>query len=126
MRGVVAAIDCGTAVNPDSVEAQIQSGIIYGLTAALYGDIEIADGAVVQSNFPDYRMVRLNEAPEMDVHIINSGEAFGGIGELGTPTIAPAVTNAIYQITGQRVRTLPLAHHDLSWQLAMMESDEIG
>jgi len=96
---VVAAIDCGQAVNPDSVEAQVQGGIIYGLTATLYGDIEIADGRVVQSNFPNYPMVRLREAPEMEVHIINSGETIGGVG---------------FQVTGKRLRTLPVSGHDLS------------
>jgi isoquinoline 1-oxidoreductase subunit beta len=113
---VVAAIDCGQAVNPNSVEAQIQGGIIYGLTAALFGDIEIAEGRVVQSNFPDYPVVRLREAPEMEVHIINSGETIGGVGEPGTPPIAPAVTNAIFQVTGKRLRSMPISSHDLSWQ----------
>ncbi|TDI57903.1 MAG: xanthine dehydrogenase family protein molybdopterin-binding subunit [Alphaproteobacteria bacterium] len=111
---VTAVIDCGTAVNPDSVVAQIEGGIIYGLTAALYGDIEIADGCVVQTNFPDYPMVTLQQAPDIEVHIINSGEAIGGVGEPGTPPIAPAVTNAIYQITGKRIRNLPISAHDLS------------
>jgi len=108
---VTAAVDCGRAVNPGLVEAQIQSGIIYGLTATLYGNIEIENGAVRQSNFPDYEMIRLAQAPEMAVHILNSGEAFGGIGEPGTPPIAPAVANAVFSLTGQRVRELPLNKH---------------
>ena len=110
---VCAAIDCGTAINPNSVEAQIQGGIIYGLTAALFGEITIAAGRVQQSNFHDYRMVRLSDAPIMDVHIINSGEATGGCGEPGTPPIAPAVANALFVLSGERVRSLPISAHKL-------------
>jgi len=110
---VTAAVDVGTAINPDSVEAQIQSGIIYGLTAALYGNISIDGGRVEQSNFHDYEMIHLAEAPEMNVHIINSGEKTGGCGEPGTPPIGPAVANALFVLSGQRIRTLPIKLHNL-------------
>lgn len=109
---VTCAVDCGRAVNPRLVESQMQSGIIYGLTAALYGNIEIVDGAVAQGNFPDYEMVRLEQAPIMDVHIIDSGEDWGGVGEPGTPPITPAVANAIFALTGERVRELPLNKYE--------------
>lgn len=109
---VTCTVDCGPVVNPDGAVAQIESGIIYGLTAALYGDITIEDGAVVQSNFPDYDAVRLAQSPEMEVHFLESDAPFGGLGEPGTPCIAPAVANAIFTLTGQRVRSLPLMKHD--------------
>ena len=102
------AIDCGTVVNPRIVDAQMRSGIIYGLTAALYGKISIQGGRAVQGNFDDYPMVRMNEAPEMEVVLVPSGDAPGGVGEPGVPPIAPAVTNALYTLTGQRIRTLPI------------------
>ena len=109
---VTCAIDCGWAVNPDTVEAQVESGIIYGLTAALYGEITIENGRVVQGNFPDYEMVRMSTSPEIDIHIIESGEALGGLGEPATPPIAAAVTNAIYILTGYRIRNLPIRNHN--------------
>ena len=102
------AIDCGFAANPSGVIAQMESGINYGLTAALYGEITFANGRVEQSNFHDYQILRMNEAPEIEVRIINSGEAMGGAGEPGTPPIAPAVANAIFAATGKRVRKLPI------------------
>ena len=106
---ICSAIDCGFAVNPDTVEAQVQSAIVYGLTAALYGEITVKQGRVLQTNFPDYRMLSLADAPEMDVHIIESGiEHLGGIGEPGTPPVAPAVCNALYAHTGRRIRELPI------------------
>ena len=106
---VVCAIDCGFAINPDTVVAQMESGIIYGLTAALYGEITFRDGRVQQSNFPDYDMVRLNNSPAIEVHIVESGiEHLGGIGEPGTPPIAPAVCNAIHAACGKRLRELPI------------------
>jgi isoquinoline 1-oxidoreductase beta subunit len=111
---VTAAIDCGWAVNPDTAEAQIESGIIFGLTAAIYGEITIENGRVAQNNFPDYQMVRMATSPEIDVHIVESGESLGGLGEPATPPIAAAVTNAIYILTGQRVRELPISKHDFS------------
>jgi len=111
---VTCAVDCGWAVNPDTVEAQIESGIIFGLTAAMYGEITIENGRVAQGNFPDYEMVRMATSPEIEVHIVESGEALGGLGEPATPPIAAAVTNAIYILTGQRVRELPIKNHDFS------------
>ncbi|MFK7864844.1 MAG: molybdopterin cofactor-binding domain-containing protein [Pseudohongiellaceae bacterium] len=111
---VTAAIDCGWAVNPDTVEAQVESGIIFGLTAALYGEITIENGRVAQNNFPDYEMVRMADSPEIDVHIVESGEALGGLGEPATPPIAAAVSNGLYILTGQRIRDLPIQKHDFS------------
>ncbi|MBX2836854.1 MAG: xanthine dehydrogenase family protein molybdopterin-binding subunit [Gammaproteobacteria bacterium] len=108
IRRISAAIDCGQALNPDTVVAQIESSIVYGLTAAFYGDIEIENGAVIQSNFPNYPMLTLAQMPVIDVEIVNSGEAVGGIGEPGLPPLAPALTNAIFAATGERVRRLPL------------------
>jgi isoquinoline 1-oxidoreductase beta subunit len=105
---LVGAIDAGFAVNPDQVKAQMEGGGIYALTALLYGEITIDRGRVKQSNFHDYPMLRIDEAPEMEVHILNSGEAAGGLGEPGVPTVAPAVCNAIFALTGTRVRSLPL------------------
>ncbi len=103
------AIDCGFAVHPEGVKAQMESAINYGLTAALYGEITFTDGKVDQSNFHDYQILRINEAPEIHVTIIDSGERMGGAGEPGTPPIAPAVVGAIYAATGKRIRKLPIA-----------------
>lgn len=109
VRRVVCAIDCGFAVNPDTVMAQLESGIVFGLTAALFGEITLKNGRVAQSNFPNYDMVRLAQTPNIEVHIVNSGtEHLGGVGEPGTPPIAPAVCNAIFSATGKRVRSLPI------------------
>jgi len=110
---VACAADAGMAVNPDGFKAQMESGIIYGLTAALYGEISISDGAVEQSNFHDYQMVRMDNAPAIDVEIITSDARIGGAGEPGTPPISPAVTNAIFKATGKRIRKLPIMNHDL-------------
>ncbi|MEO0346629.1 MAG: molybdopterin cofactor-binding domain-containing protein [Pseudomonadota bacterium] len=106
---VVAAVDIGFAISPDGTRAQIESGVLYGLTAALYGDITIENGAVKQSNFHDYRAVRMSESPKIETHIINSGYAPGGAGEVGTPAVAPALANAVFNATGVRVRELPLS-----------------
>jgi isoquinoline 1-oxidoreductase beta subunit len=109
VKRVTCAIDCGPVVNPAIVRAQMESGIVYGLSAALFGEITLKDGAVEQSNFTDYDAVRLADAPEMAVHIVESGATtVGGVGEPGTPPIAPAVANAIFAATGQRLRSLPL------------------
>ena len=113
---VVAVIDPGLAVSPDGVSAQLESGIIYGLTAALHGEITIENGAVVQGNFDDYPSVRMNEAPLIETHIINSGYDIGGAGEPGTPGIAPALANAVFDATGIRVRQLPLNNFNLNIQ----------
>jgi len=102
------AVDCGVVVNPAIIQAQIESAIMYGLTAALYGRISIRGGKAVQSNFHDYPMLRMNEAPSVDVVLVPSGDAPGGIGEPGLPPIAPAVTNALFALTGQRIRELPI------------------
>jgi len=105
---VVCAADCGILVNPDTVEAQLQSAIVYGLTAALYGEITIERGRVAQSNFSDYRMLGLAETPEIEVHLVQSEAAPGGVGEAGLPPIAPAVCNAVFAGTGKRIRRLPI------------------
>ena len=105
---VVCAVDCGVCVNPLGVRAQMESGIVFGLSAALYGELTIRQGRVVESNFHDYRILRLHEMPQVDVYIVDSREKPGGVGEPGTPPIAPAVANAIFALTGQRLRDLPL------------------
>ncbi len=105
---VVCAIDCGPVVNPAIVEAQMQSGIVYGLTAALHGRISIDKGRVVEGNFDDYPMLTMAEMPVVEVHIVPSTDSQGGVGEPGTPPIAPAVCNAIFALTGKRVRKLPI------------------
>jgi isoquinoline 1-oxidoreductase beta subunit len=106
---VVCAVNCGLAVNPDNVRAQMEGGIGYGLSAALFGAITIKDGAVVQSNFHDYRVLRINEMPPIDVHIVASTDKPTGVGEPGVPPIAPAVANALAAATGKRLRVLPLS-----------------
>lgn len=105
---VVCAIDCGLAVNPDGVCAQMESGIVYGLTAALYGEITLEEGQVKQSNFHDYRMLRMNEMPAIEVYIVPSTERISGAGEPGVPPIAPALANALFAATGKRIRKLPV------------------
>lgn len=105
---VVAAIDCGPIVNPDIIAAQMESAVVYGLTAALYGEVTIEGGRAVQGNFDTYRMLRINEMPVIEVHIVPSTDAQGGVGEPGTPPIAPAVVNALAALTGTRTRKLPL------------------
>ncbi len=102
------AIDCGLAVNPDTITAQMESAVVFGLSAALYGAITFEDGRVQQSNFHDYPVLRIPEMPKVEVHIVQSGADLGGIGEPGVPPIAPAVCNAIYAATGKRVRRLPI------------------
>jgi isoquinoline 1-oxidoreductase beta subunit len=106
---VVCAIDCGLAVNPDSVRAQMEGGIGFGLSAALYGAITIRNGAPEQSNFNDYRVLRIDEMPVVDVHIAASTDKPTGVGQEGVPGIAPAVANALAAATGKRLRKLPLA-----------------
>lgn len=121
---VVAVIDPGLAVAPDGIAAQLESGIIYGLTAALHGEISIENGAVAQSNFDDYKSVRMNEAPLIETYVINSGHDIGGAGEPGTPGIAPALANAVFDATGLRIRQLPLGNFDLNYQAE--ESGVVG
>ncbi len=113
---VVVAVDPGFAVSPDGLTAQMESGVIYGLTAALYGEITIAEGRVKQGNFNDYPIVRMNEAPVIETHIINSMERWGGAGEPGTPAIAPALANAIFAATGDRIRELPISKWDFNYR----------
>ena len=108
VKRLVTAVDTGIIVNPDTIVAQLQSGLIFGLTAALWGEITIKNGRVQQSNYQDYRVMRINEVPEIEVHLIASGEAPGGIGETGTTAAPPAVANAIYAATGVRLRRLPI------------------
>jgi isoquinoline 1-oxidoreductase beta subunit len=108
VKRVVCAVDCGMVVNPNTIEAQVQGGIIFGITAALYSEITIKDGRVEQNNFTDYRMLRIDQTPPIDVHIVKSSEAPGGIGEPGTAALAPALTNAIHAATGKRLRQLPV------------------
>ena len=108
VRRVVCAVDCGTVVNPDTVEAQIQSGIIFGATAALYGEITLKNGRVEQSNFDSYPVLRINEAPAIEVHVVKTLEPPGGMGETGTSAIVPAIANAIFAATGKRVRKMPV------------------
>ena len=113
---VTCAIDCGQTVNPDTIKAQMEGCIVFGITAALYGEITFENGKVKQRNFNDYRMLRMNEMPVVDVHILDSKEKMGGVGEPGVPPVAPAIMNALYTLTGKRVRSLPLRPDDLKKQ----------
>jgi isoquinoline 1-oxidoreductase subunit beta len=108
LRRVTSAVDTGIAVNPDTVVAQLQAGLIFGLTAALYGEITIDRGRIQQSNFNNYRMLRIDQAPKIEVHVIKSGEAPGGIGETGATAGPPALRNAVYAATGVALRQLPI------------------
>ena len=110
----VCGVDCGQVVKPNTVAAQMEGGIVYGLTAALYGEITIKDGRVQQKNFTDQKVLRMNEMPKVEVYIVESTEKHGGVGEPGTPPIAPAVVNAIFAATGKRIRTLPIRTADLA------------
>jgi isoquinoline 1-oxidoreductase beta subunit len=112
---VTCAVDCGIAVNPGIIAAQMQGGIGFGLSAALRGAITLKDGRVEQSNFHDYQPLRMNEMPHVDVHIVPSSEPPTGVGEPGVPPIAPAVCNAIFMATGKRIRSLPISLHDLKY-----------
>jgi isoquinoline 1-oxidoreductase beta subunit len=108
VRRVVCAVDCGTVVNPDTVQAQVQSAIMFGITAALYGEITLKDGRVEQTNFDTYEILRMDEAPRVEVQVVESPESPGGMGEAGTSVVVPAVMNAIFAATGQRLRSLPI------------------
>jgi len=108
VRRVVCAVDCGQIVNPDTIEAQIEGGIIFGISAVLWGEITLEGGRVEQHNFNDYRVLRINETPQIEVYLVKNSEAPGGIGEPGTIGIAPAMTNAIFATTGKRIRKLPI------------------
>ncbi|ATC62565.1 twin-arginine translocation pathway signal protein [Nibricoccus aquaticus] len=111
---ITAAVDCGTAVNPLTIEAQVQGSVIYALSAILYGEITLKDGRVQQSNFHQYQVARMNEAPVVDVHVIATGDKMGGIGETGVPPTFAAVLNGLFTLTGKRIRSLPLSHADWS------------
>jgi isoquinoline 1-oxidoreductase beta subunit len=108
VQRVVCAVDCGTVVNPDTVRAQVESAIIFGTTAALHGEITLKNGRVEQDNFGNYQMLRITEAPVVEVHIVKSAEPPGGMGEPGTAAVAPAITNAVFAATGKRLRKLPI------------------
>jgi isoquinoline 1-oxidoreductase beta subunit len=101
-------------INPDIVKAQIEGGIIFGLSTGLYGEITIENGSVVQSNLHDYRLLKLKDVPDVETSLIESSERPSGVGEYGVPPITPAVTNAIFSLTGQRIRTLPITKHDFN------------
>ena len=108
VRRIVCAVDCGSIINPDTVVAQIESGVVFGMGAALWGEITVKNGRVEQSNFHDYRVVRMNETPPIEVHLVRNLEAPGGIGEPATAATAPALANAVFAVTGKRIRQLPL------------------
>jgi isoquinoline 1-oxidoreductase beta subunit len=110
---ITCVVDCGQMVNPRIVESQIESGIIFGLSAALWGEVTIAGGQVRQTNFNNYRVLRNGESPELDVHLLDSDEAPGGIGEAAVPLVAPAICNAIFAATGKRLRELPIGMQKL-------------
>ena len=110
---VVCAIDCGPVVNPDSIRAQMEGCIAFGLTATLYGEITFAEGRVQQRNFHDYPIVRMNEMPAVEVHIVETADKMGGVGEPGVPPVAPAIANAVFAATGKRIRKLPIRPDDL-------------
>jgi CO/xanthine dehydrogenase Mo-binding subunit len=111
---ITCVIDCGQMVNPRIVESQIESGIVYGLSAALWGDITLNSGQVRETNFNTYRVLRSNEMPELEVHLMASDAAPGGIGEVAVPPVAPAVCNALFAATGKRLRRLPIAGQSLA------------
>ena len=110
---IVSAIDCGLAVHPDGVRMQMESAIVFGLTSTLKGEITIKDGAVAQSNFHEFELLRIDEMPKVETYIVESNEAPGGAGEPGVPPVAPAMTNAIFDATGVRIRKLPIRPEDL-------------
>jgi isoquinoline 1-oxidoreductase beta subunit len=119
---VVCAVDCGIVVNPDTVKAQLEGGIIFGITGALFSEITLKNGRVEQSNFHNYRTLRMNETPVIDVYLVKSVEAPGGIGEPGTSAVAPAVTNAIFAATGKRLRKLPVDGAQLRFERLVLRA----
>jgi len=114
VQKIVCVVDCGQMINPRIVESQIESGIIFGLSAALWGEVTIAAGKVQQTNFNNYRVLRGNEMPAIDVHLLESDEPPGGIGEPSVALVAPAICNAIYAATGKRIRRLPIGSQKLA------------
>jgi isoquinoline 1-oxidoreductase beta subunit len=113
VQRVVCAIDCGKVVNPDNVAAQMEGGIVFGLTAALKAETTVQDGRVQQSNFNDYPLLQMSEMPLVEVYIVESGNSPRGVGEMGVPPIAPAVANAVFSATGKRIRHIPIRPEDL-------------
>ena len=107
-------MDCGLYVNPDRIRSQLEGAVVYGLSLALYGEITAKQGAIVQSNYHDYPVMRIGAAPETHVHIVESQALSGGVGEPGQPPVAPALCNAIYAATGKRIRELPVSKHNLA------------
>jgi isoquinoline 1-oxidoreductase beta subunit len=122
LRRAVVAIDCGIVINPSSAEAQMQGGVLFGLSTALYSAITLKNGAVEQSNFHDYRNLRMNEVPAMEVYRVDSKEPPGGLGELGTAIAAPALGNAIFAAAGVRLRSLPIDRSQLVENAAALRS----
>jgi isoquinoline 1-oxidoreductase beta subunit len=110
---IVVAVDCGPVVNPDTLEAQVEGGIVYSLSSVLKDEITVEKGRVVQGNYDDYRILTIEDMPKVEVHIIPSTESVGGIGEPGLPPVAPALCNAIFAATGKRIRRLPIKPADL-------------
>jgi isoquinoline 1-oxidoreductase beta subunit len=108
LHRVVCAVDCGQNINPDTIVAQMEGGIVFGASAALWDQVTVDKGRVQQNNFNDYRVMRINEAPIVEVHIVNSHDDPGGIGEPGTAGISPALANAVFAATGKRIRKLPI------------------
>jgi isoquinoline 1-oxidoreductase beta subunit len=111
---VCCAIDCGQVLNPDLVKAQLEGGIVFGLSAALWGEMTISGGQVAESNFSDYRIMGMSDMPVIETMVMDSTESPGGVGELGVPLCAPALTNALYAATGTRIRSLPLSRHSFA------------
>jgi isoquinoline 1-oxidoreductase beta subunit len=107
------AVDCGRTINPNTVQAQLEGAVGFALGTALYSEVALQDGRVVQSNFHDYRLLRMHEMPAVDVHVLPSDEPPTGVGEPGVPPIAPALGNALFRLTGKRIRRLPLRAEDL-------------
>ncbi len=110
---VTCAVDCGSTINPDTVKAQLEGAVGFALTTALYSEISLADGRVQQSNFHDYRLLRIQEMPAVEVHIVASDQPPTGGGEPGLPPVAPALANALFFLTGKRIRRLPIRAEDL-------------
>ena len=110
---IVVALDCGQVINPDTIEAQVEGAITYGLSAALFGEITVNKGRVEQENFDTYPIMRIDEMPKVEVHLIKSTAPMGGIGEAGLPPATPAVCNALFALTGARIRKLPIRPGDL-------------
>jgi isoquinoline 1-oxidoreductase beta subunit len=108
IRRIVCAVDCGIVVNPAIIEAQMESAVAFAATAVLHGEITVARGRVMESNFNDYPLLTLDEMPQVEVHILPSSEPVGGIGEPGVPPLPPAVANALFAATGVRIRKLPI------------------